>query len=82
MLRGITFTIPAPATDPTGDAVIKAFPDVTQKKIPMRCQFNPALNQWECDVPKWYEQREVLYGIGGGFVALFLGIWLGRRQRG
>lgn len=79
-LGGATFTIPAPANDPTGDAVIAAFPAVTERKIPMRCEFRPEVNAWECDVPRWFERREVWFGVGGAAVAFFAGAWVGKRR--
>lgn len=81
MLRGMTFAIAAPAEDPTGDAVIAEFPHVVERKIPMRCRFIPEVNSWECDVPRWYERREVLFGIGGGIVAFVAGVLIGRRRK-
>ena len=80
-LGGATFTIPAPAQDPTGDAVIKAFPAVTEKKIAMRCQFRPEVNAWECDVPRWFERREVWIGVGGAVASFLVGAWWGKRKR-
>jgi hypothetical protein len=79
MLHGMTFTVPAPAEDPTGDAIIAAYPHVADRKIPMNCQFRPEINSWECDVPKWYERKAVLFGIGGGIAAFVAGVLIGRR---
>jgi hypothetical protein len=82
MLNGMTFIVPVGTVTPeTLDATLKAFPKLTDKKIPMRCQYRPELNQWECDIAKWYERRAILAGIGGGVAAFFLGVFIGRARK-
>ncbi len=77
----MTFTVPVPQQDPTGDAVIAKFPQVVDKKIPMRCQFRPEINSWECDVATFWERRSVWWAIGTGVGGFLLGAVIGRATK-
>ena len=78
MLRGVTFTVPT--TDiATADQIIAKFPQVADKKIPMRCRFNAETNHWECDIPTLWERRSTWAVVGGAFGAFLLGAMVGRK---
>lgn len=79
-LRGMTFTVPT-ADVATADAIIAKFPKVVDKKIPMRCQYNAAAKQWECDVHTFWERREVWWAFGAGFGGFILGALVGRATK-